>query len=193
MIIVLLGESAVGKDTIANKISEDLNIPIAVSFTTRPKREGEIDGVTYNYITNSELTLKILNNEVMEHTEYVIESEHKIYKYGVTKDELLKSDNVLVILNPIGYKQVLKSDLRDKIISIHITCDNKTRLLRAINRETNVNIDEVIDRYVRDRRDFREQKLITDYTVENKDFATAITKIENIIKEHLKCHKKVIR
>ena len=47
---IVSGSSGSGKTTLLELLSRDLNIEISVSFTTRNKREYEIDGVHYNFI-----------------------------------------------------------------------------------------------------------------------------------------------
>ena len=54
-IIVLLGASATGKDTVAKHISEKYNIPMAISYTTRPMRSNETQGVEYYFISDDEM------------------------------------------------------------------------------------------------------------------------------------------
>ena len=54
--LMILGPSAVGKDTMINRLKK--KYPDAVhklpSYTTRPKREGEIEGVDYYFVTKEE-------------------------------------------------------------------------------------------------------------------------------------------
>ena len=74
-IIVLLGASATGKDTVAKHISEKYNIPMAISYTTRPMRSNETQGVEYYFISDDEMHEKFKNGEVIEYTSYYIQSE----------------------------------------------------------------------------------------------------------------------
>ena len=52
-IICLIGKSGSGKDTIIQKLRADLKIPIAISFTSRPMRTGEIQDLTYHFVSDS--------------------------------------------------------------------------------------------------------------------------------------------
>ena len=65
-IIALYGMSGAGKDTILNKIIEDygeeLNLNPIVSCTTRPPREGEVDGVAYHFLSNENFANKVVNS-----------------------------------------------------------------------------------------------------------------------------------
>ena len=52
--IVISGPSGVGKGTICNKLIDDLLAEYSVSYTTREPREGEVDGVNYNFISKED-------------------------------------------------------------------------------------------------------------------------------------------
>lgn len=51
-IIALIGKAGAGKDTILREIiKNNSDLHEMISCTTRPKREGEVDGVNYFYLT----------------------------------------------------------------------------------------------------------------------------------------------
>ena len=50
-IIILCGQSGSGKDTIATKLINN-HFYRVITNTTRPPRNGEVDGVDYNFITD---------------------------------------------------------------------------------------------------------------------------------------------
>ena len=49
----IMGKSASGKDTIFKRLVQDeaLNLKTVVSYTTRPMREGEQEGVEYYFVS----------------------------------------------------------------------------------------------------------------------------------------------
>ena len=53
----IMGKSASGKDTIFKKLTQDENLDLkrVVSYTTRPMREGEQEGVEYHFVTAQRL------------------------------------------------------------------------------------------------------------------------------------------
>ena len=55
-LVVLMGKSASGKDTIYNilRADESLKLQQLVPYTTRPKRDGEVEGQTYHFVTEEE-------------------------------------------------------------------------------------------------------------------------------------------
>lgn len=186
-IIVLLGASATGKDTVAKHISEKYNIPIAISYTTRPMRSNETQGVEYYFISDDEMHEKFKNGEVIEHTSYYIQSEDVSYTYANVVEEFEKGDYVLTILNPHGLYQFNKSQYKDNLVSIMLNCDDRVRLVRSLNRDENVNVNEVLDRFRRDELDFIERRPKTDYEIDtNKPLEEVFNNIDRVIENILK-------
>ena len=54
-LIYIMGKSSSGKDTIYKILKEKLDVNTYVMYTTRPMREEEINGVTYNFISSEEM------------------------------------------------------------------------------------------------------------------------------------------
>ena len=65
-VIAIVGPSGSGKDTVLKKLNEFRKIHKIIAYTTRPIREGEIDGVDYHFISPTDFAEKVLNFEIME-------------------------------------------------------------------------------------------------------------------------------
>ena len=50
MIYIITGPSGVGKNTIINELSNHLDFYFSVSHTTRPRRENEVNAVSYTHL-----------------------------------------------------------------------------------------------------------------------------------------------
>ncbi len=68
LLIVISGPSGVGKDTVLQRMKE-LQLPFhfVVTATSRPKREGEIEGVDYFFVSPDEFLSMIDRDELLEH------------------------------------------------------------------------------------------------------------------------------
>jgi len=96
-IIVLEGPSGVGKDTVVTKLIErypDTYIKM-VSMTSRKMREGEREGVTYNFISRRSFESKIKSGEIFEYTIMARDGEYR----GMSKsniDRVMKTGKVQI-------------------------------------------------------------------------------------------------
>jgi len=72
LLIVLSGPSGVGKGTVCSRLRGLLpELVYSVSATTRPPREGEVDGVHYYFKTREQFRAMIEADELLEWAEYV--------------------------------------------------------------------------------------------------------------------------
>ena len=93
-ILVIVGTSGVGKDTLMNKILEKYSDKFkkAVSYTSRKKRPGEREGYNYHYVTKEEFLKLIEENKMIEF--YFCGGNY----YGLPKKELEDRTNFNKIL-----------------------------------------------------------------------------------------------
>ena len=79
-LIVFSAPSGAGKTTIVKEILKEFpQIIFSISVTTRPRRESEIDGVEYFFMTESDFKQKIENDEFIEWEKFYD------YYYGTLK------------------------------------------------------------------------------------------------------------
>ena len=134
-ILLLVGLSGSGKDYLMNNLVYKFNWHRMVSYTTRPMRDSETEGVEYHFIkTNEEFEQLCDSGTIFERTEYL--TNKGLWLYGFGKDSLPTETNVtsVAICNPDGVKQFLESELRDRIAVVYIEGDNETRLLKIADR-----------------------------------------------------------
>lgn len=148
-VAALFGPAGSGKDsTLTSVMSQNPEFNRLISDTTRPPREQEIDGLSYNFITIEEFQKKILNKEMLEYCEF------NNWYYG-TPISCLKEDAINIgVLNIAGIQSLIE-DERIFVYPIELKAPNKIRLLRQLNREFEPNCDEIIRRYKADNEDFK--------------------------------------
>lgn len=159
-IVALIGESGSGKDALMQSIlsSAPTSFNEIISHTTRPKREGEVEGVNYYYCSPECFAEKIVNNEMLEATFF------NDWFYG-TSYESLRSDCInLGVFNPDGIRALLDNP-HVEVTVFRVQCSDKTRLLRQLNREENPNVIEIIRRFNADMNDFSNIENEIEYTV----------------------------
>ena len=138
-IIALIGEAGSGKDSMLREILKfNSTIHEIVSCTTRPPRQGEVNGRNYYFLTYDEFLDKINNEQMLE------ASYFNGWWYGTSRDALVPGLNIGVF-NPEGIRNLLKYDDIDLHI-YRLMVEPKTRLIRQLEREENPNVDEIIRR-----------------------------------------------
>lgn len=155
--IILVGKAASGKDNLRKRF-ESKGFKYAVSYTTRPPRQGEINNQDYIFITD-ELAQKMINEG--NFYEYV---EFNGWIYGTTKSQFWSDD--LFIMTPKGISHITPED-RKKCFIIYLDIDIQVRYYRLLQRD--MPGDSVQRRIDADELDFTS---FTDYDlrVTNPDF-----------------------
>ena len=107
LLLVLSGPSGAGKGTICDKFMQDnKDVLLSVSSTTRKPREGEIAGVSYNYITKDEFETQLKNDGFLEHV-HVFENYYGTPRQSVM-DNIEKGTDVLLEIEIVGAMQIKK-------------------------------------------------------------------------------------
>lgn len=178
-VIALIGMAGSGKDTVLKQLLKtNKNFHKIISYTTRPKREGEVEGVNYFYISPIEFREKILNGEMLEATGF------RDWYYGTTLDLLDKDKINIGIFDPIRLKNLMENK-EIEVLVFNIIASDKTRLMRQLNRENNPDVKEIIRRFEVDSEDFENIKFDYEYIInENKkDLRAAVKDILSAAKE----------
>lgn len=144
-VIIICGKAGSGKDTLLKKLNEDYHR--VVSTTTRPPREGEVDGKDYHFISVKDFHKKVKEGKFLEYSLF------NDWWYGTQISDFEEDKINVFIANPDGIRTLLeKENFQVKIY--YLIVSKKTRLLRQLNREKNPNVDEIIRRYQADEKDF---------------------------------------
>ena len=180
-IFAIMGKASTGKDTLTKMLSEMLELPIALSFTTRPMRAGEKQGVEYNFISDDDFWDLHGCDLLAEYTSYEVASG-ETWHYGLTKEELEKAEYVLVIVNPDGFRQ-LTEIYGDKVCSILIDAPADVRIKRYLDRDTvtEEKAEECCRRFLADNKDFKD--ISTNHHITNVgDLKSVYKKLESMVR-----------
>lgn len=171
--LVLLGRSGVGKDSIRDELVNNHQFNSILSYTTRPMRENEKQGVSYYYVSD-----EIFNGiEFIEQTAYTVYNG-EIWRYGTRKSDMLNDiSKKIVILNPEGVRNIARQIGRENLYVIEIVSPINLIEKRLIERGDNIN--EIKRRIQCDDVDFKDSKDFCDDTIINGENA----KIEDLAAE----------
>ena len=102
LVVILTGASSVGKGKIRDLLlaDEDLKLFFSISETTRPRKENEVDGKDYYFVSYKQFAESVKNKELLEYTEF------NGYYYGTPKAQVeflvSKGKNVLIEVEAQG-------------------------------------------------------------------------------------------
>lgn len=191
-IVCLMGKSSTGKDTIFKELlSQDAGeLDTIVSYTTRPIREGEENGVEY-YFTDEDGFQRLKEaGKIIEHREY--HTCHGLWRYFTVDDgQLLAEQKNYILIGTIESYCKLKDYFgEDKILPVMVELDDGVRLQRALDRERkpeNQKYEEMCRRFLADSADFSEEK-IREAGIKrrfyNDDLQKCIAEIQEYIREN---------
>ncbi len=178
-----MGKSASGKDTIYRTLLEnnDLGLEKIISYTTRPIRDKEKEGVEYHF--TDEKGYKKLEKEGKVIETRVYDTVYGPWRY-FTVDEGIKKDRDYLIIGTLEQYIALRDYFGAKrVCPIYIDLDDGERLQRALNRERKQRepkYSEMCRRFLADSEDFSEDKLNKEKIqnrFENTDFDNCVRNI----------------
>lgn len=185
MIVVLSGKSGAGKNAVMEKMIEEARgdiLPL-ISMTTRPMREGEIDGKDYFFVSEEEFRAKEAEGKIIEKREYQ-SADGSVWHYGTMEFGDVKGDYVK-ILDRKGAEK-FRERYGDECFLVYLDVDDKTRRERA-ERRGSFNEEEWEKREKREKEEFRDAPF--NYRAENYDLETAVYNIMDA----LETYKEAVR
>lgn len=190
MLVILSGVAGAGKDTIKKELIKRMEkVESLPSFTSRPMREGDIEGQTYNFVSREEFEEMIKREEFYEY-----DIHHNQY-YGTSRkllNEKIKSGKVIVkdidVNGTEHLKELLKEDTRVVTIFLRVAKEElKRRLEERIDKPSPAEVVLRLNRF-----DYEESKTnLYDYVLRNDDLEKTVQIIETIIKNEQRMEKEI--
>lgn len=161
--VIILGKSGSGKDFLLRRLSEK-GLKSCLKWTTRPKRKFEKQGITYNFVDDSEFLQSINENKFLTYQEFEVTPEYsdpEKWYYGITMDEFESSQ--VLIMTPGEFDDV-SEEQRKSCFVVYLDIDRKVRESRLHTREDKN--DSIKRRLDSDEIDF---KNLSDYDLRITD------------------------
>lgn len=190
-IFCICGKSSSGKDTVYKRLLADneLGLNQLVTYTTRPIREGEVNGREYFFIDEAEALRLHEEGRIVESRAY--NTVFGIWKYMTVDDgDMDLANKSYVVIGTLeSYVQIRNYFGKENVIPVMIEVDDGERLERALKRERlqpNPKYDEMCRRFLADSADFSKEKIksagIEDVFV-NDDLEECIGKVKKYVKD----------
>lgn len=188
--VVIVSPSSAGKDKILKELIDRNFVQPIISTTSRPMRQGETQGIEYNFVDEETAISMLDSDDFIEHRLYTVQNG-STWIYGVEKGSFNVSEDITycVILDFQGLKQ-MKEYLTElgyekSLVSIYIDVSLQERLRRSLSREgtiSDIQCLEICRRALDDNENVLPAKDYCDYVINNEgDFWNTINRILDII------------
>ncbi|NNC90145.1 MAG: guanylate kinase [Akkermansiaceae bacterium] len=133
ILFLVSGPSGSGKTTLCRQLARDGEAHYSVSCTTRPPRDGEVDGRDYYFLSPDEFLASAAVGEFLEHAE--VHGNH----YGTLKSEvtqfLERGQDVVMDIDVQGAAQVRScgdDDIKEALVDLFIMPRDETELRKRL-------------------------------------------------------------
>lgn len=159
-LLLILGRTASGKDSLVNKLCERTGLKQLISYTTRERRVNE--GDTHIFITDKEY------QQLQDEGQIAAFTQIGQYKYCCTIKQLYESD--LYVIDYLGLKHLRELNLPNlRLVTVFINVPDEVREERALNKRKD-------DKFVFRKRSLDEAAQFREM-LKNADFDYSISNI----------------
>lgn len=191
LLIVVSGPSGVGKDSIVQRMKErGLPFHFVVTATTRERRENEVNGVDYFFVSKDEFARMIESNELIEYA--IVYGDYKGIPKEQVRSAFASGKDVVMRVDVQGAETVRK--LAPDALLIFITCESEKELERRLRERKTESADALSLRIATARKELLRLDAF-DYVIVNQDFHLdeTVEKVRAVISaEHLKVHHRKV-
>ena len=175
--IVLSAPSGAGKTTIARALVRDSeDVVFSVSATTRPARDGEVDGVDYDFLSET------VFRAMIETDEFVEWAEVHDHLYGTSRRALqaaLDEDRFLILDVDVQGAMQMRERVPD-VVLVFVLPPSADALVERLKERGTEGEDTVAQRIENARAEL-EQASQFDYIVVNENLDQAIEEVQSIV------------
>jgi len=166
LLIVISGPSGVGKDTVVKRMRErGLPFHFVVTATSRPRRQSEVDGVDYIFVSRDEFDLMVEQDELLEHAE--VYGQQK----GIPKEQVrqaLNSGMDVIMRIDVQGARTIRSLVEDALL-IFLVTQSEEELVRRLEKRRTETPEAIKLRLDTARLEMQSAGELFDYYVVNAD------------------------
>ena len=176
MLFIISGPSGCGKSTLVKRVLEEMeDVDFSVSFTTRKKRENEIEGKDYFFVDRAEFEDMMENDKFLEyavvHKEYYGSAKKEVERKSARKDLLLDVD--------VQGAQQIREKIK-KAVFIFILPPVFEELKHRLEKRGQESPESIRKRLKEAKKEIRHYPDF-DYVIVNDDLEKALIKLKSII------------
>ena len=165
LLIVVSGPSGVGKDSVVLRMKErGLPFHFVVTANTRPRRENEVHGVDYFFVSKDEFARMIEQDELIEYA--VVYGDYKGIPKQQVREALASGNDVIMRLDVQGAETVRK--LAPDALLIFLTTGSEEELVKRLKSRKTEKPEELALRIATARKELARAEAF-DYVIINHD------------------------
>lgn len=177
-LIIISGTTCAGKGTVVKKLVEkNQNLKVSISYTSREKRDGEIEGKDYYFVSSEEFERKIQDGDFLEYAKV----QYGKY-YGTPKKEvhdlLEQGFDVILEIDVQGAQQI--KEMFPQTILIFIMAPSMSEVKRRIKARGKETKEQILERFKVAYNELNEIPKYN-YVVVNDNLEEAVSKVEAIL------------
>lgn len=163
MLYIVTGATNSGKTTLVDNIVTATGIKKIVTYTNRDIRDGERDNIDYNFIDTKQFD----NEDFVCKRVFYTKNRKEPYIYAVNKDDLLPFEDSILIIDPLGVREIKDYLGKDFVTTIYLDVSEETIIERAQRRGDSK--EEIQRRLTTDRPLFESAKYYSDICLQEDD------------------------
>jgi guanylate kinase len=191
LLIVISGPSGVGKDSVVDCMKEDgLPFHFVVTATTRPRRENEIHGQDYFFMSKEEFAHMIDTGELIEYA--IVYNDYKGIPKQQVREALASGQDVVMRLDVQGAASVRK--LAPEAVLVFLTTRSEEELVERLKARKSDTPEDLSLRIATARQELKRAEEF-DYVIVNADghLNEAVATVHAIIDaEHHRVHPRKV-
>ena len=177
-LVILSGPSGVGKDTLIEAWrARNPQVARVVAYTTRPPRDGEIDGQDYHFVTIPVFLMMAESNKFLEwkivHGNYYATPLHDL-------DSMLEAGQIAILKIDV-HGAISAMDLRPDAITVFIQPPSWAELERRI-RSRALDSEEAIERRLQTARDEIALSDRYQHHLVNGDLSQTVAELDKLVR-----------
>ena len=165
LLFVISGPSGVGKDSVVQGLKKrNLPMHFVVTATTRSRRENEIQGVDYFFVSKEEFARMIEQGELIEYA--IVYEDYKGIPKQQVREALASGKDVVMRVDVQGAASVRK--LAPEAVLVFLTTENEESLVNRLKARQTENADNLSLRIATARQELKRVSEF-DYVIVNAD------------------------